>query len=211
MSKFLLKSLLTAGLLAASPAVILADDLGRPATAQEIAAWDIDVRPDGMGLPPGQGSVEDGEAIFSERCAACHGDFAEGVDRWPVLSGGFETLRSDRPVKTIGSYWPYLSTVWDYVNRTMPFGDAQSMTPDEVYAVTAFLLYANDLVDDEFVLSQENFTDVRLPNENGFIEDSRPDTPSLADGAPCMSNCKTDVTVTMRARVLDVTPDHEEE
>ena len=157
MSKFLLKSLLTAGLLAASPAVILADDLGRPATAQEIAAWDIDVRPDGMGLPPGQGSVEDGEAIFSERCAACHGDFAEGVDRWPVLSGGFETLRSDRPVKTIGSYWPYLSTVWDYVNRTMPFGDAQSMTPDEVYAVTAFLLYANDLVDDEFVLSQENF------------------------------------------------------
>ncbi len=89
----------------------------------------------------------------------------------------------------------------------MPFGEAQSLTPDETYAITAFLLYANDLVDDEFVLSKENFLDVRLPNESNFIEDSRPDTPTLSDGEPCMMNCKTDVKVTMRARVLDVTPD----
>lgn len=207
MSKFLPKALLAAGLLAIGSLSVQADDLGRIATSEEIAAWDIDVRPDGKGLPAGQGSVADGEAIFAERCAACHGDFAEGVDRWPVLSGGFDSLTSDRPVKTIGSYWPYLSTVWDYIYRAMPFGEAQSLTPDEVYATTAFLLYANDLVDDEFVLSKENFLTVRLPNEANFIEDNRPDTPTLADGEPCMTNCKTGVKVTMRARVLDVTPD----
>lgn len=209
MSKFLPRAVLAVGLLAIGLVTAQADELklGRPATAEEIAAWDIDVRPDGKGLPDGQGDVTTGEQVFAERCASCHGDFAEGVDRWPVLAGGFQTLRSDRPVKTIGSYWPYLSTVWDYVNRAMPFGDAQSLTPDEVYAITAYLLYANDLVDDEFVLSKDNFTEVRLPNEANFIEDSRPDTPMLSDGAPCMSNCKTNVTVTMRARVLDVTPD----
>lgn len=209
MSKFLPRAVLAVGLLATGLVTAQADELklGRPATAEEIAAWDIDVRPDGKGLPDGQGDVTTGEQVFAERCASCHGDFAEGVDRWPVLAGGFQTLRSDRPVKTIGSYWPYLSTVWDYVNRAMPFGDAQSLTPDEVYAITAYLLYANDLVDDEFVLSKDNFTEVRLPNEANFIEDSRPDTPMLSDGAPCMSNCKTNVTVTMRARVLDVTPD----
>lgn len=209
MSKFLPRAVLAVGLLATGVVTAQADELklGRPATAEEIAAWDIDVRPDGKGLPDGQGDVTTGEQVFAERCASCHGDFAEGVDRWPVLAGGFQTLHSDRPVKTIGSYWPYLSTVWDYVNRAMPFGDAQSLTPDEVYAITAYLLYANDLVDDEFVLSKDNFTEVRLPNEANFIEDSRPDTPMLSDGAPCMSNCKTNVTVTMRARVLDVTPD----
>lgn len=209
MSKFLPRAVLAVGLLATGVVTAQADELklGRPATAEEIAAWDIDVRPDGKGLPDGQGDVTTGEQVFAERCASCHGDFAEGVDRWPVLAGGFQTLRSDRPVKTIGSYWPYLSTVWDYVNRAMPFGDAQSLTPDEVYAITAYLLYANDLVDDEFVLSKDNFTEVRLPNEANFIEDSRPDTPMLSDGEPCMSNCKTNVTVTMRARVLDVTPD----
>ena len=209
MSKFLPRAVLAVGLLATGVVTAQADELklGRPATAEETAAWDIDVRPDGKGLPDGQGDVTTGEQVFAERCASCHGDFAEGVDRWPVLAGGFQTLRSDRPVKTIGSYWPYLSTVWDYVNRAMPFGDAQSLTPDEVYAITAYLLYANDLVDDEFVLSKGNFTEVRLPNESNFIEDARPDTPMLSDGEPCMSNCKTNVTVTMRARVLDVTPD----
>jgi len=212
MSKFLLRSVIAVGIACVLSIAARADDLGRPATPAEIAAWDIDVRPDGKGLPEGQGSVADGEEIFAERCASCHGDFAEGVDRWPVLSGGFDTLKSDRPVKTIGSYWPYLSTVWDYINRAMPFGEAQSMTPDEVYAVTAFLLYANDLVDDDaFVLSKENFLTVRLPNEANFIADNRPDTPTLADGVPCMSNCKSDVKVTMRARVLDVTPDNDDD
>ncbi len=213
MSKFLLDVTVALAMVGAAWTTAHAEDLklGRAATPEEIAAWDIDVRPDGQGLPEGQGDVIQGEEIFAEKCAYCHGDFAEGVDRWPVLSGGFDTLQSERPVKTIGSYWPYLSTVWDYVNRAMPFGDAQSLTPDEVYALTAFLLYTNDLVDDEFVLSRTNFATVRLPNEDGFIEDNRPDTPTLADGEPCMSDCKTGVVVTMRAQVLDVTPDDDDD
>ncbi|MEM6971560.1 MAG: cytochrome c [Pseudomonadota bacterium] len=199
--------------LTAAPLPALADGfgLGRLATPDEVAAWDIDVRPDGQGLPVGSGDVLTGEALFVEQCAVCHGDFGEGVDRWPVLAGGHDTLIMDRPVKTIGSYWPYLSTVYDYVNRAMPFGYAQSLPPDDVYAITAYLLYVNDVVlDEEFVLSNENFTEIRLPNEAAFIEDTRPDTPTLADVAPCMSDCKPSVEVTMRAMILDVTPDSED-
>ncbi len=184
--------------------------LGRTATPEEIAAWDIDVRPDGQGLPEGRGTVLAGEEIFMERCASCHGEFGEGTGRWPVLAGGAETLDTEDPVKTIGSYWPYLSTVFDYVNRAMPFGDAQSLTADENYAVVAYLLYLNDLVEDEdFELSKENFTTVRLPNEANFIEDARPDTPTVTQAEPCMSNCKAEVEITARARVIDVTPDED--
>jgi hypothetical protein len=131
------------------------------------------------------------------------------VDRWPVLAGGQGTLSADRPVKTIGSYWPYLSTVWDYVHRAMPFGEAQSLEPNEVYAITAYLLNMNDIVDSDFELSKENFTSIKMPNEANFIEDSRPDTPVLADGKePCMENCKEgEVKITGRARILDVTPE----
>ena len=86
--------------------------LGRPALPEEISAWDIDVSPDGTGLPPGSGDVLVGEEVFAEKCAACHGDFAEGVDNWPKLAGGHGTLDHDDPLKTVGSYWPYLSTTW---------------------------------------------------------------------------------------------------
>ncbi|MBY8977678.1 cytochrome c [Rhodobacteraceae bacterium NNCM2] len=181
--------------------------LGRAATPEEIAAWDIDVRPDGAGLPEGRGDVATGEEIFAEKCAYCHGDFGEGVDRWPVLAGGQGTLTSERPVKTIGSYWPYLSTVWDYVNRAMPFGEAQSLSHDEVYAITAYLLYANDLVDDEFELSRENFTEVRLPNEENFFADDRTESPVFTAREVCMTDCKPAAEITARARVLDVTPE----
>jgi len=183
-------------------------DLGRAALPAEIAAWNIDVRPDGQGLPIGQGKVSDGENIYNEQCAACHGDFGEGKDRWPVLVGGNDTLKSDDPVKTLGSYWPYASTIFDYVRRAMPFGNAQSLSANDTYALTAYLLYMNELVDDEdFVLSDKNFTKIRLPNEKNFIKDVRPDTPLVTKQAPCMKNCKTDVKITGRARVLDVTPD----
>lgn len=181
--------------------------LGRVATDAEIAAWDIDVRPDGAGLPPGRGDVLTGEEVYAEQCAACHGDFGEGVDRWPVLAGGQGTLASDDPVKTIGSYWPYLSTVYDYVHRAMPFGHAQSLSDDEVYAITAYLLYVNDLVDDDFELSHENFADVRLPNEVNFFPDDRATSPLFEVREVCMTDCKDAVEITMRARVLDVTPD----
>lgn len=191
----------------AVPAMAGKFGLGRTALPDEITAWDIDVRPDGAGLPVGKGSVSQGEVLFSEQCAACHGDFAEGVDRWPVLAGGGGTLTTADPVKTVGSYWPYLSTVYDYVYRAMPFGNAQSLTPDEVYALTAYILFSNNLVGDDFVLSNENFTTVRLPNEKNFFADDRPDTPKLSEAKPCMENCKSDVKITGRARIIDVTPD----
>lgn len=184
--------------------------LGRKATTDEIAAWDIDIRPDGKGLPPGRGTVAQGEEIFAEACAVCHGDFGEGRDRWPVLAGGQDTLKAERPVKTIGSYWPYLSTVYDYVRRAMPFGDARSLSDDDVYAITAYLLYLNDVVTEEdFELSRENFTSVRLPNEENFFMDDRAEEEHYADKTePCMTDCKpAPVEITMRARVLDVTPD----
>ena len=182
--------------------------IGRVALPEEVAAWDLDVRPDGVGLPAGSGNVSDGDDLFQDYCAVCHGLFAEGVDNWPKLAGGMDTLDRDDPLKTVGSYWPYVSTVWDYVHRSMPFGNAQSLSPDEVYAITAYILYSNDLVDDDFVLSNENFTEVTLPNVDGFFVDDR-DTVELPvfSQEPCMENCKESVEITMRATVLDVTPD----
>jgi cytochrome c len=214
MSKSLKLLIATAAVAAlVTPALAGSFNLGREATKDEVAAWDIDVRPDGAGLPEGKGTVAQGEEVFAEQCASCHGDFGEGVGRWPVLAGGQDTLKSDRPVKTIGSYWPYLSTVFDYVNRAMPFGHAQSLEPDQVYAITAYLLHMNDIVDAEFELSKENFTSVRLPNEVNFIDDPRPDTPVLASGKePCMENCKEgEVKIINRAAILDVTPDEQAE
>lgn len=185
--------------------------LGREATPAEVKAWDIDVRPDGQGLPEGKGTAADGEGIFAEKCAACHGDFAEGVGRWPVLAGGMDTLATADPVKTVGSYWPYLSTVYDYIYRAMPFGEAQSLTPDEVYSITAYILYMNDIItDDEFELSNENFTTVRLPNEKNFFADDRMEAPIAKKKEACMTDCKPDVKITMRARILDVTPDNDD-
>ncbi len=183
--------------------------IGREALPEEVAAWNLDVSPDGTGLPPGSGSVEDGEMLFSENCASCHGEFAEGSGNWPKLAGGEDTLANKDPVKTVGSYWPHLSTAWDYVNRSMPFGNAQSLEPDEVYAIVAYILYSNFIVDEDFTLSNENFAEVILPNEGGFIVDDRPETEyPLWSGEPCMTDCKESVEITMRATVLDVTPDH---
>ena len=181
--------------------------LGRPALEAEIAAWNIDIRPDGQGLPAGSGDVWTGEEVYVENCAMCHGDFGEAVGRWPVLAGGWGTLEREDPVKTIGSYWPYLSTVYDYINRAMPFGNAQSLEPDEIYAITAYLLYLNNIVEDDFVLSDETFLDVPMPNAEGFFMDDRPETElAVFSGEVCMENCKDSVEITMRAAVLDVTP-----
>mgnify|MGYP001799465018 FL=1 len=194
-------------LTAPAPAVDAKFGLGREAHAEEIAAWDVDVLPDGRGLPEGAGDVYTGEEVFYNKCASCHGDFAEGVDNWPVLAGGFDTLADEDPVKTVGSYWPYLSTVWDYVNRSMPFGEAGTLTADETYAIVAYILYSNDLVDDEFELSNENFTEVEMYNAEGFVIDDRPELEYSAWRAePCMENCKDEVEVTMRSVFLVETP-----
>ena len=148
--------------------------IGREATAEEIAGWAISVRPDGQGLPAGKGTVKDGEPLYVERCAACHGEFGESAGRWPIVAGGAGTLASHDPVKSVGSYWPYASTLLDYIRRSMPFGAAQSLTNDELYAITAYVLYLNDVIKDfNFELNDKNFTAIRLPNEGNFVDDDR--------------------------------------
>lgn len=183
--------------------------LGREATPQEVAAWDIDVRPDGQGLPKGKGTAELGEKVYLEKCASCHGDFGEGKDRWPVLSGGHGSLKHDRPDKTIGSFWPYPSTVFDYIRRAMPFGDAQSLTPDEIYGITAFLLNMNDIIKDpKFELNETNFSSIKMPNQATFYDDDRETSEKhFWRKSPCMKNCKPTVEILGHARSIDVTPD----
>ena len=147
--------------------------LGRPPTAEEVRAWDIDVAPDGQGLPAGRGSVEDGAKVYEEFCVRCHG--ATGVEGpMPKLVGGQGTLTTDHPVKTIGSYWSYATTLYDYVYRTMPFSAPQSLSPDHVYAVVAWLLFRNGLIDEDFVLTRETLPSVRMPY-HGYVTDPRPD------------------------------------
>ncbi len=210
MSRFLKFTLIAGLTISATATAVWSGEygLGRPALPEEVAAWDVNVMPDGRGLPEGSGDVWTGEQVFIENCAVCHGDFAEGVGNWPKLAGGEGTLANEDPLKTVGSYWPHLSTVWDYVNRSMPFGNAQSLSPDDVYAITAYILYSNFLVEDDFVLSHENFAEFEMPNADGFIVDDRAETEYATwHGEPCMENCKDSVEITMRAAVLDVTPE----
>jgi hypothetical protein len=185
--------------------------IGREATPQEIAGWAISIRPDGQGLPAGKGRVKDGEALYVERCAACHGEFGESAGRWPILSGGDGTLASDDPIKSVGSYWPYASTLLDYIRRSMPFGAAQSLSNDELYAITAYVLYLNDVIKDEkFELSDRNFATIKLPNEPNFIDDDRETTEkAFWQKNPCMKNCAPGAArITGRARTIDVTPEN---
>ena len=182
--------------------------IGHVATPEQLAGWNIDVRPDGQGAPRGRGSVKDGEKVYMEKCAACHGEFGESAGRWPQIAQGKGTLASHDPVKTVGSYFPYLSTVLDYIRRAMPFGDAESLTNDELYAVVAYVLNLNDIVDDNFVLSKETWAQVKMPNSGGFFDDDR-ETSEKAfwNPNPCMKNCRGPVAITGRALSVDVTPD----
>ena len=175
---------------------------GRTASAEEIAGWDIDVRPDGMGLPVGSGSVEDGEGLYEAKCAVCHGLFGEGEGRWPVLVGGQGTLADDRPTKTVGSYWPFASTLYDYIYRAMPFNAPRSLSPEETYAISAYILYMNEIVEDDFVLSNENLASVKMPNEGNFFVDPRPDV----NNDRCMSDCKDPSAIKIQGAIGGVTP-----
>ena len=184
-------------------------NIGKIASKQEISGWDIDVRPDGLGAPIGSGDAITGEEVYAERCAACHGDFGEGIDRWPELVGGSETLSSHDPVKTTGSYWPYASTIYDYIYRSMPFGEAQSLTHDETYKIVAYLLNMNEIIEEDFVLSHKNIGLIKMPNRNGFLlPDPRPDV-SNVNGNPCMKNCEVPTKIIGKARDIDVTPEDE--
>lgn len=184
--------------------------LGRPALPEEIKAWDTDVRPDGTGLPVGKGTAKQGDEIFQAQCASCHGEFGQGVGRWPVLAGGAGTLKADRPDKTVGSFWPDLSTVFDYIQRAMPYGNARSLSNDEIYALTAYILTMNDVIKDEnFELSEKNFASIRMPNAAAFYDDDRETAEKrFWNKEPCMKNCRpASPKVTGRAISVDVTPD----
>lgn len=147
---------------------------GRAATPDEIAGWNIDIGRDGANLPLGSGSVERGRVVFSEQCVACHGDSGQGGvgDR---LVGGQGTLATAKPIRTVGSYWPYAATLFDYIRRAMPQNAPQSLSNDDVYAVSAYILSLNGIVPANAVLDAKSLAAVRMPNRDGFVSDPRPD------------------------------------
>jgi cytochrome c len=151
--------------------------IGHPISAEEIAAIDIDVMPDGAGLPAGSGTYADGEALYAQVCAACHGENLEGIADLgaPRLIGGRDTLATDAPVRTVESYWPHASTLFDYVHRAMPMDAPGSLAPDEVYAISAYILGRAGIVGEDAVLDAASFAAIEMPNADGFGEDQRPD------------------------------------
>jgi cytochrome c len=158
--------------------------IGRTATSAEIAGWNIDVGRDGRGLPFGSGSVTHGREVFQQQCAACHGDKGQGGvgDR---LVGGQGTLATPNPVKTVGSYWPYAPTLFDYIRRAMPQNAPESLSNDDVYAVSAYILHLNGLLPAGAVLDANSMAAIKMPNRNMFTGDSRPDVKN----SPCMDHC----------------------
>lgn len=159
---------------------------GMQATPEQIAGWDIDARPDGAGLPPGSGSVEKGAEIYAEQCAACHGTFGEGEGRYPKLAGGEGTLTHERPEPSVGSYWPFAVTVFDYINRAMPFQAPHTLSANDVYALTAYVLNINNIVANNFVADRDSLPKVKMPYHDKFTwQDPRPDT----SAKECMKNC----------------------
>lgn len=147
---------------------------GRPATEAEINAWDIDISPTGEDLPSGRGTVKQGAQVYAAKCAGCHGPTGvEGPnDR---LVGGHGSLATERPVKTVGSYWPHATTLYDYIYRAMPITNPQSLTPDEVYSLVAWILHQNGIVPADAVMDARSLPAVRMPNRDGFVSDPRPD------------------------------------
>ena len=154
-----------AGDLAASAA-----DFGRPATPDMIRLWDIDVRPDGRGLPVASGSVARGQQVYADSCTACHGYRGQGGIGGP-LSGGQGTLASDNPIKTVASFWPYATTLFDYVRRAMPNPAPQTLSDDDTYAVVAYILSLDGIVPADATLNRSNLPLIRMPNRNGFVPD----------------------------------------
>lgn len=149
---------------------------GQTATEEEIAGWDIDILPDGTGLPPGSATVEDGKRLYAEYGAAWHGADGEGTEWAPRLVGGIGSLDTDEPVKTVGSYWPYATSLFSYIRRAMPASGPQTLTDDEYYALTAWVLWANGIIDEDQVIDQDTLPDIVMPNRDGFTnQDPRPD------------------------------------
>ncbi|HDR9173068.1 TPA: cytochrome c [Burkholderia vietnamiensis] len=177
--------LLTSAIYAGTACTVFAQSVAKPSmnfgrspTAEEIAGWNIDVVPDGTGLPIGHGTATEGAAIFAMRCAACHGANGEGVSvpergAFPRLVGGIGTLADDVPMKTVGSYWPYATGVFDYIRRAMPLTAPGSLTSNEVYALVAFILSRNGVIPAHAVMDEKTLPAVVMPNRNGFIRSAQ--------------------------------------
>jgi mono/diheme cytochrome c family protein len=179
---------------------------GTPATPEQIAGWNIDARgDDGEGLPPGKGDVARGTDVYADQCAACHGTFGEGEGRFPKLVGGNGSLTADRPEPTVGSYWPFAVTLWDYINRAMPMPAPHTLAADDVYALTAYILNLNNVVPDNFVADKDSLPKVKMPNHDSFTWiDPRPDTANT----PCMTKCvdPANVKIVSSAEGQELTP-----
>jgi len=146
-------------------------NLGQPASDAEVQAWDISIGPDGAGLPPGQGTAKEGAVVYEAKCQSCHGEAGVGGEKLAdPLVGGMGTLASAKPMKTVGSYWPHATTVFDYIRRAMPFNEPLSLSDDEVYALTAYILWLNDgIVAENQVVNPETLPKIEMPNRNGFV------------------------------------------
>jgi cytochrome c len=168
----------SAGIAALCAAAVCAQSpkygVGRAPSDAEIRDLGITVAPDGRGLPEAWGSAVEGRTVFAQRCARCHGEKGAG-DIGPSLVGGQGTLATSKPVKTVGSFWSHATSVWNYVNRAMPFDQPGLLRPGEVYSAVAYILYLNGIVGEKEVLNAKTLPKVRMPNRDGFVPDPRPD------------------------------------
>ena len=163
------RSFVALSLLAAPAVAADSPRLGQPITEADISPWNLDIAPDGQGLPPGSGTAVKGEEIYLEKCAVCHGFDGVGTPA-DALAGGQGTLASPKAPKTVGSYWPYAPIIFDYTRRAMPLNTPQTLTNDEVYALTAYILKLNGLVGDKAVMNAKSLPRVKMPNRDGFIQ-----------------------------------------
>jgi hypothetical protein len=172
---------------ASRPAVRPEVGFGRPISETDLAAWNLDIRArDGLGLPPGRGTVAEGKAVYDAKCVACHGPEAKGGALYGTMVGGIGSFKTGTRVVTPGSMYPYAPILFDYVRRAMPMDRPQTLTADEVYAVSAYLLHLNGLVPADAVMDERSLPKVQMPNRDGFILDDRPDTHAVR----CMRDCK---------------------
>jgi mono/diheme cytochrome c family protein len=160
--------------------------LGKPIAEADVASWNVDIRTsDGLGLPPGSGTVAAGKALYDAKCAACHGPDAKGGPVYGTMVGGIGSFTTNARVLTPGSMYPYAPILFDYIRRAMPMDKPMTLTPNEVYALAAYLLNLNGLIPADAVMDQTSLPKVQMPNRNGFIVDDRPDTKATR----CMTNC----------------------
>ena len=160
---------------------------GHPISETDLTAWNIDIRtPDGAGLPPGRGTVAEGKKVYDSKCVTCHGADAKGGSVYGAMVGGIGSFKTATRVVTPGSMYPYAPILFDYIRRSMPMDRPQSLTTNEVYALSAYILNLNGLVPANAVMDQNTLPQVQMPNRDGFIVDDRPDTKAVR----CMTNCK---------------------